>query len=213
MTMLLRLGATVLLLSGLAAVSSASAQDTSWQDEHKKIGGVILPVEDNPAWEKYDFELSYADGTDKVSFKDLARSGEPFVLVWWLTECPICHLQMPYVQKLQSMVEKDQVNLKVVSICIDEDNKDCLKYVKEKKISFPVLLDQRARRTDKAFKIRDLGTPSTYVFKGGGILVDSISGFKNSYPDTVLKMLGIASPEKSRSTDSSPQRGYPGRGD
>src|SRR5690348_1041255 len=111
MTMILRFGVALLLMIALAAVSSARAQDTSWADEHKRPrADAPPPVADNPAWEKYDFELNYADGTGKVRFKDLAASGQPFVLVWWLTDCPICHMQMPYIQKLQSMVDKGDVD-------------------------------------------------------------------------------------------------------
>ena len=41
------------------------------------------PVEDNPQWDKYAFDLAYVKEPGNLSFHDLARTGEPFVLFFW----------------------------------------------------------------------------------------------------------------------------------
>jgi thiol-disulfide isomerase/thioredoxin len=148
--------------------------------------------------DKYGWELEYADGSGKSTFKDLAESGAPFVLVWWLSDCPVCHMQLPYVQKLQKQIEDNQLEVKIISICIDQDAKQALKFVQQRGISFDVLLDPRARRTNTKYRVKDLGTPVTYIFKSGGELVDYMTGFKQNYTQAVLSKLGIVEPKTTK---------------
>jgi thiol-disulfide isomerase/thioredoxin len=156
-------------------------------------------VADNrPPREKYAFDLPYADKDGSLSFDELCDSGKPFILVWWLSECPVCHMQMPYVQKLQGMIEEGKADMRIVSINIDFDTDECLEFCEERGISFEVLHDARGRRTDQGYRIDDMGTPATYIFKPGGELVDRISGWTGSYPEKILKMLDLE--EKSETT-------------
>jgi thiol-disulfide isomerase/thioredoxin len=148
--------------------------------------------------DKYGWELDYADGSGQVSFKELAESGQPFILVWWLSDCPVCHMQLPYVQKLQKQIEDNKLEVKLVSICIDQDAKQALKFVQQRGISFDVLLDPRGRRTNAKYRVKDLGTPVTYIFKSGGELADYLAGFKQNYSRDVLAKLGIAEPNSDK---------------
>ena len=147
----------------------------------------------------YDFTLPYLEGEGSLSFKELAESGQPFVLVWWLSECPVCHLQLPYVQKLEKLVEDGKADVRIITINIDQGDDDCRAYVKEKGCNFEVLRDERCRRTDRQFKVQDKGTPVTYVFKAGGELVDYMSGWTSEFPSKVLKMLDLPVPDEARS--------------
>lgn len=143
----------------------------------------------------YSFNLATADGADELSFQELADSNKPFILVWWLADCPVCHLQMPYVQQLQKLSEDGEADLRIVSINVDASCSDCLKYAKDRGLSFEILSDPRARATDKLFRVKELGTPLTFVFKPGGELVDYLTGFKSGYAKAVLTMLGQKIPE------------------
>jgi len=51
------------------------------------------------------------------------------------------------------------MSVRVVSICVDDASDDCLKYVKDKGITFDVLFDGHARKTDAKYHVEDLGTP------------------------------------------------------
>ncbi|MCC7477382.1 TlpA family protein disulfide reductase [bacterium] len=146
----------------------------------------------------YDFTLPYLEGEGSLTFKELAESDKPFVLIWWLSECPVCHLQLPYVQKLENLVEDGKADVRIVSINIDQGEDECREYVKEKGVSFEVLHDERCRRTDSQFKVQDMGTPVTYVFKPGGELVDYMSGWTSEFPSKVLKMLDLPVPDEAR---------------
>lgn len=182
--------APVLVLLIMAAGAFQPAQ-ADWTGQKAKAA-------DNPEWDKYAFDLPYADGSGRLSFKDLASSGQPFVVVWWLTDCPVCHLQLPYVEQLKQQVDDHGIDLRVVSICVDEAENECLDYVEDKGISFEVLFDQHARKTDSKYHVEDLGTPLTYVFDGGGEFVDYLTGFRSEYAKSVYKLLKITPPQQSR---------------
>jgi thiol-disulfide isomerase/thioredoxin len=183
----------LLCLAALASAAPVRADWKEWAGERDSAAPVEVSQD---ILDKYDWELNYADGSGKLSFKDLAESGHPFVLVWWLSDCPVCHMQMPYVQKLQKEIEDNKLDVRIVSICIDQNSDDCLKYVREKGISFDVLLDPRGRRTDQKYRVKDMGTPVTYVFNKGGALEGSMSGFKQQYSRAVFTELGITVPTK-----------------
>ena len=183
----------VLACIWLAGLTCYSAAD--WQD-YVEDPPEQLPAEEleaDPAWKKYAFDLPYADNTGRLAFEDLARSGEPFVLFWWLSNCPMCHLQLPYVERLQNQIDEHGLGLSLVSICIDSNRLDCLEVIQEKKISFPVLIDQRARRTKGKYDLAD-GTPMTYIFGKRGVFLETINGFQSSFGETVLRTLEIELP-------------------
>jgi thiol-disulfide isomerase/thioredoxin len=174
--------------------------------EVKPVADKPSVIEDKASWDKYAFNLKVAGGSDNVSFADLARSGEPFVLVWWLSDCPVCHMQMPYVQQLARLGQDKQAALKVVGINIDDRDRDCDAYMREKKLSFNVLRDPHGRGTDRHYDVRDEGTPLTYVFKAGGEYAGKLSGYTKNYPKRVFELLGMSMPEQATSNGISVQR-------
>jgi thiol-disulfide isomerase/thioredoxin len=153
-------------------------------------------VADNPSWDKYAFSLRQAEGNGNVRFVDLARAGKPFVLVWWLSDCPVCNMQMPYVQQLARLGEDKSVDVQVVGINIDTEDRDCTRYLNDKKLCFETLRDPRGRLTDGKYGVRDEGTPMVYVFKAGGEYAGKLSGYTKNFPARVLGMLGIEMPEQ-----------------
>jgi thiol-disulfide isomerase/thioredoxin len=159
----------VALLLAIAFARPASAQDDS----------------------DYSFELDSFRGEGKLSFEDLAGSGQPFAITWWLTDCPLCRLSMPYVQKLHKRIGADKLPLRLVTINIDFHRQDVADYVEEHKVDFEILLDPRAKRTDDDFGVRDEGTPLTIVFNEKGEIIGKLTGFSSSYPEEVLKLAGL----------------------
>jgi thiol-disulfide isomerase/thioredoxin len=194
MVLLRRALARIILPGCLALIAGAAAQAADWQEWAGQHAGETEVKVDQEILDKYNFELKYADGSGSLSFKDLAESGKPFVLVWWLSDCPVCHMQLPYVQKLQNQVNDAKLDVRVVSICIDQDPADALSYVRQKGITFDVLSDPRGRRTDQKFRVKDMGTPVTYVFGKGATLKGSLSGYKQQYSRAVFTQLGIPEP-------------------
>jgi cytochrome oxidase Cu insertion factor (SCO1/SenC/PrrC family) len=196
----LRAVARVMLLLATTAVLCTlglPAAQASWEDWASQRNADSRTPVSQEILDKYGFELDYADGSGKVSFKDLAESGHAFILVWWLSDCPVCHMQLPYVQQLQKQITDNKLDVRIVSICIDDDTKACLKYVNDKGITFDVLSDPHARRTDSKYRVKDFGTPVTYIFKPGGVYMQYLTGFKQQYSRAVLSQLGITLPADS----------------
>jgi len=194
----MRFSFIALLLAALGVAASAGPSLADWTDHADPLAPV---VKDNPDWDNYAFDLPYANQEGELTFRDLARSGKPFVLFWWLTECPLCHLQLPYVQQLYKESQERELGLRVVSICIDSDKRDCLPYIEDKGIKFEVLFDGRARHTDEEYKVRDNGTPLAYVFEAGGEPAGKLVGYSSSFTADVLKMLKIE-PDEQKDSDS-----------
>jgi thiol-disulfide isomerase/thioredoxin len=171
---------------------SAAAQD-SWQEV---VDQSAQETEDNPAWEQYAFSLESLSDDSEVSFVELAREGKPFVLIFWLMDCPLCHLQMPLVQQLQETVDRHSLDLRVVAVNLDHSGKEAKEFYEEKGMTFDLLHDPRARYTDEAFHISDLGCPLVYVFDDKGELVDYLTGYRAQLQKTVFKLLDISVPDE-----------------
>lgn len=187
-----------LLLTGvvLGVLALPAAAQTEWEEVADEYAQEQQP--DNPAWEEYAFDLEYVDGVGELSFVDIARQEQPFVVFFWLTDCPLCHLQLPYVQQLHNVVSDNELGVRVVSINVDHDPRECRRYIEEKEPTFELLIDPRARATNEAYHVGDLGCPLTYVFDERGELVDYLTGFRSRLPTSVLEMLDIELPPELR---------------
>ncbi|MBN2081620.1 redoxin domain-containing protein [bacterium] len=194
------LGILVLILAYTIGMADAIAQ-SEWQDaadEHAEQVADAVAQEDNPAWEKYAFELDYIDGSGALTFADIAREGKPFILFFWLSDCPLCHLQLPQVQQLQDTVDAEDIDLRIVAVNVDFGDKDALDFYTEKEMTFKLLHDSRARATDEAFHLNDLGCPLIYVFNEKGELVDYLTGYRAQLEKTVFNMLDITPANSAR---------------
>ena len=180
--------ALALALPGLALAD--------WQEAADRHADENAEVEDNPAWDAYAFNLDYADGSGTLTFNELARGQQPFVLFFWLTDCPVCHLQLPYVKLFHEAVEKHDLDVRVVAINLDDDASDALDMFEEKNLKFELLIDPHARRTDEAFSLRDTGTPVAYVFDADGLMVKAFDGFHGDLGYQVLTMLKMDVPKE-----------------
>jgi peroxiredoxin len=87
-----------------------------------------------------DFKLKDVTTGQVVSLSDFA--GKKIVMLdFWATWCDICKKEMPNLVKLQN-TWKDK-NFEIVSIVLQSgDTKEVKKIIAEKKLNFPVLLDQ-----------------------------------------------------------------------
>jgi thiol-disulfide isomerase/thioredoxin len=141
----------------------------------------------------YDFNLPCLLNGEATSFDDLAESGRSFMLVWWKSDCPHCQRELPYVQKLADLSAAGKVDLAVVSINVGRDIDDCLALADKRKLSFPILSDPEARRTNDNYNVwGGEGLPCTYLFGPGGSYKGSLHAEQRDYVDKVLSKLGLA---------------------
>jgi thiol-disulfide isomerase/thioredoxin len=177
----------VTLFCILLATGFALAQDAGPTDP---------PEGEHPEWEEWAFELDHTGQPGALAFEDIAAAGEPFVLFFWLTDCPLCHLQLPYVQQLENSINEYELGLRVVTINLDGREVDVPAILEEYKTTFTCLRDPRGRRTDDAYRLAELGTPLTYLFDEDGLMVEYVTGFKRGYTQYVLDTFGIELPDE-----------------
>lgn len=189
----------MLAFAGLVSVAPVfvQAQD-SWQEVADERTEESSADQDNPAWEQYAFTLDSLSGDAAVSFADLAREERPFILFFWLVDCPLCHLQLPLVQQLQETIDRYDLDLRIVAINVDHSGDEASEFYENKGMTFELLHDPRVRYTDEAYHVSDLGCPLTYVFDSNGELVDYLTGYRAQLEKAVLLMLDISIPGETR---------------
>ena len=123
-----------------------------------------------------DFELPLLDG-GTIRLSD--QRGKVVFLNFWATWCAPCLVEMPDMDKLNSIL--DHPDFVMLSVSVDEGGEEVVRGVlEEHSWSFPVLMDasrgnrRLSSRTGKAYGIT--GVPETFVIDRGGYIVRHESG-------------------------------------
>jgi peroxiredoxin len=113
-----------------------------------------------------DFELKTLTG-DTVKLSDL--QGKKVMLNFWATWCPPCKAEMPEMEQFSKQIGDDTV---ILAVNIDPQL-DVKGFVKENKITFPVLLDTEDK-VNETYQI--LSIPTTYFINSKGIIQNKYTG-------------------------------------
>ncbi|HLC21387.1 MAG TPA: TlpA disulfide reductase family protein [Candidatus Methylomirabilis sp.] len=118
-----------------------------------------------------DFALNRLDGK-KVRLSDLR--GKKVVLInFWATWCPPCRLEMPTMQQIYS--EYGKKGFEVLAVNIEPDAKQEIReFIKELRLTFPVLLDPDMAVTRK---YRLIGLPVSLLIDRQGIIRSKDIGY------------------------------------
>ncbi len=135
-------------------------------------GGEATALEQKPA---PDFSLETIDGT-KVSLADL--KGSVIVLDFWATWCGPCRASMPHVNKIYE--DNKAKGLKAFAVNIREEKDDVEAFIKENKLTIPVLLDKDGK-TASAYEAQ--GIPETVVIGKDGIIRNVFVGAGPDSPE------------------------------
>lgn len=131
--------------------------------------GVVPPKTYQPA---PDFVAKNLKGED-VKLSDF--KGKVVLLNFWATWCGACLEEMSSIQKLYSTLGADGVE--VLAVSIDRWNEDRIQeYVKNNKLTFPVLLDQE-QKVRKKYHV--MGLPTSYLIDGDGKIRGYASGARS----------------------------------
>ena len=110
-----------------------------------------------------DINLATPDGK-KLSLKDFR--GKVVLLNFWATWCVPCREEMPAMEKLyQEFKEK---NFVILAVAVKDRKQDAVDFVKELKITYPIVLDTDAKIGQE---YGAWGLPATYIIgpKGEGL--------------------------------------------
>lgn len=122
--------------------------------------------------------------------------GHYTIIVFFSTECPLCNMQLPSVERLHLAINSpDNESLKLpptrlISIAFDTwGEKSVEPFMKENKYTFDVWYDPMARKTNRTFKVDKDGIPATYIFKPDGSLLKKGVGFIRELDRSTIKLI------------------------
>ncbi|ALC51885.1 thiol:disulfide interchange protein [Bacillus thuringiensis] len=119
-----------------------------------------------------DFELTKLDGTN-VKLSDL--KGKKVILNFWATWCGPCQQEMP---DMEAFYKEHKENVEILAINYTPSEKGggeekVSNFVKEKGITFPILLDKNIDVTT-AYKV--ITIPTSYFIDTKGVIQDKFIG-------------------------------------
>jgi peroxiredoxin len=86
-----------------------------------------------------DFTLPDASG-QMVKFSDVARQNKLVLINFWASWCTPCRMEMPQFEKLYTAKKGEGFTL--LAINVDKEREKADAYLKNKPVSFPVLIDK-----------------------------------------------------------------------
>jgi len=146
----------------VALTAGIMAQATSlWANDIRPEEGHLAP----------DFSLKTLDGKT-VRLSDLR--GKKVVLInFWATWCPPCRSEMPTMQQIYT--EYKGKGFEILAINIERDSKEeILEFMKELRLTFPVLLDSDMKVT-RTYRL--IGLPVSMLIDRRGIIRSKEIGY------------------------------------
>lgn len=146
----------------VALTAGIMAQATSlWAIDIRPEEGHLAP----------DFTLKTLDGKT-VRLSEL-RGKKAVLINFWATWCPPCRSEMPTIQKIYS--DYKGRGFEVLAINIERDSKEeILEFMKELRLTFPVLLDPDMKVT-RTYRL--IGLPVSMLIDRQGIIRSKEIGY------------------------------------
>lgn len=167
----------------LSVVLNAQERDALF----KKMG--IVPVDGKPA---PVFELPDLEG-NRVSLENF--KGKIVFVNFWATWCPACKYEMPSMEKLwQNFKNEDFI---ILAVDLGESEGVVRKFVEEKKLSFPILLD-KGRSTQMDYSITAI--PTTYIIDREGKIIGKAVGAREWDNENSIKLFHLLTKKDTTTT-------------
>jgi len=141
---------------------------------------MIYPIEYSEDYKFFDFTLKDLKD-NSVSLKDF--KGKAIFLNFWATWCGPCKAEMPSMQKLYTELKNE--GLVIVAINLREQKSTVEKFVKQQKITFPVLLD-RTGEIGAIYGAR--GIPLSLLIDTNGYIVGAKNGTMQWNTDGIIEV-------------------------
>lgn len=128
------------------------------------------------------FELRDLEG-ERVSLSN--SRGKVILLNFWATWCEPCRAEMPSIENLYRKF-KDK-GLVIIGVSVDNSEKAVRSFIRERGITFPILLDKEKEVSFGDYGI--IGLPVTFLIDRKGIIVDKVFGERQwDSEDTIEKI-------------------------
>lgn len=139
----------------------------------------LQEVKDRPA--APDFTLLNPEGR-KVSLKEFR--GKVVFLNFWATWCESCRDEMPSMERLYR--EFKDKGLEIVAVNVKEKRQDALGFVKQLKLSYPVLMDPEG---EVGLLYGAFGLPATYLIDRKGVVLARMWGPADWYSPAARNLI------------------------
>lgn len=100
-----------------------------------------------------------------------SQRGKNVIIVFWASWCPFCTKEIPHILRLAKGLQDDPDTI-LVSINLDTDPDKARSFIKEKGITYPVLMDEKKlgmkSEISRSFNLN--GIPSIWVIDKEGIV-------------------------------------------
>lgn len=135
------------------------------------------------------FELPDARG-GMCSLSAILAEG-PALLAFFKVSCPVCQFTFPFLERIYEGGGKGAASLRIVGICQDKPG-DALAFQDEYGITFPILIDDSARRYEvsNAFGIHTV--PSLFLVEQDGSISAASFGFSRQELESIGHRMGVA---------------------
>jgi peroxiredoxin len=132
-----------------------------------------------------DFQLTTLDGA-QVSLKDFR--GKKVVVSFWASWCGPCRMELPELQAFYEKYHAKNPNFEILAISTDEVRREAEHYVRDAKLTFPVLWDRDGKAGD-AYGVD--GIPMLFVIDENGKVVLTQAGYGFGLEFKLGGVLGI----------------------
>jgi len=132
-----------------------------------------------------DFQLNTLEG-EPVSSKDFR--GKKLVVSFWASWCGPCRMELPELQAFYEKYHPKNKNFEVVAISTDEVRREAERYVRDAKLTFPVLWDEDGK-TGEAFGVE--GIPMLFVIDENGKVIQTQAGYGFGLEFKLVTALGL----------------------
>jgi peroxiredoxin len=130
-----------------------------------------------------DFTLERMDG-EVTKLSDY--KGKKVILNFWATWCPPCKAEMPHMEKFYQENKEHNVVILAVNLTASEsDESNVRAFIKDYRLTFPVLMDTDGRIGDT---YQAISIPTTYFIDSNGIIQQKLVGPMSK--DTLEDLIG-----------------------
>ena len=114
--------------------------------------------------------------------------GEVVMLNFWASWCGPCRKEMPLLEKIHKKYKK--LGFTLLGVNVEQDTRAAKRYLKDVKVSFPVLFDP-ANKTSKLYNLSAM--PTTILIDRNGnkrfLHKGYKAGYENNYKKEIKKLL------------------------
>ena len=103
--------------------------------------------------------------------------GKIVYLDFWASWCPPCLVSLPAMNKLQDMLQRENINFEILAVSVDKDIEDAQYFIEDHPVDF-ILLSDTIGTVPALFNLKAM--PTSFILDKNGTVIYKHEGFKVS---------------------------------